>query len=112
MEDKYSGSSADLASWIGNVRFLKAKTIPGGVQDPGVVVGALHTSVQSQSLSRQLPGGKGAGVGEATERLALHSTFGLPLLEVPQGDRASGVLHPLDHLKLRDEVSVIVSSED
>ena len=45
------------------------------------------------------PGGKGAGVGEATEGLALHSTFGLPLLEVPQGDRASGVLHPLDHLE-------------
>ena len=45
------------------------------------------------------PGSKRAGVGEATERLALHSTLGLPLLKVPQRDSPSGVLHPLDHLE-------------
>ena len=45
------------------------------------------------------PGSERAGVGEATEGLPLHCTLGLPLLEVPQGDCAGGVLHPLDHLQ-------------
>ena len=63
LEDKFSGHSADLASWIGLFRFLKAETIAGRVQDPGVVVGALHTCVQSQGLSGEFSGGERAGVG-------------------------------------------------
>ncbi len=35
--------------------FLEGEAVTGGVQDPGVVVGALHARVQPECLSRQLP---------------------------------------------------------
>jgi hypothetical protein len=43
---------------------LKIESLAGGVQQPGVVVGALEAGVQAQRLSGQLSRGQGAGVGQ------------------------------------------------
>ena len=53
------------------------------------------------SLPWELPGTQRTGVGQRAERLALHQTLLLPLLEVSQALRAGGVLHPLNHLRAR-----------
>ena len=50
--------------------------------------------------ARQLPGAKGAGVGQGTVGLTLHVALVLPLGEVPQGGHLCGVLHPLDNLNI------------
>ena len=76
MEDKYSGILTNFCKfffwgrrvWGG----LKAESVSGGVEDPWIVVGALHARVQSQRLSGQLPGGEGAGIWQGTERLTLN----------------------------------------
>ena len=52
---------------------LEAEPVAGGVQDPGVVVGALHAGVQPQRLPGQLPRGQWAGVRQGAEWLALES---------------------------------------
>jgi len=77
---------------------LVGESITGGIQNPRVVVGALHASVESEDFSGQFSGGKRAGVGQGTERLALDVALLLPLLEVPETSEFSGVLHPLDNL--------------
>ncbi len=46
------------------VLFFEAESVSCGVQEPWVVVGTLHAGVQPQSLSRQLPGGQRARVGQ------------------------------------------------
>lgn len=76
-----------------------AEAVTSGVEDPGVVVGALHASEQSQGLSGQLPGGQGASVGQRAEGLSLDVALLLPLLEVAQRRQLGGVLHPLDNLR-------------
>ena len=76
MEDKYSGILTNFCKfffwgrrvWGG----LKAESVSGGVEDPWIVVGALYARVQSQRLSRQLPGGERAGIWQGTERLTLN----------------------------------------
>jgi len=54
MEDKYSGISTNFCKFFFSVGVwgLKAESVSGWVEDPGVVVGALHACVQSQRLSR------------------------------------------------------------
>ena len=61
----------DMA-WRGGA-LLEAEPVSCGVQDPGVVVGALHAGVQAQRLPGQLPRGQGAGVGQRAEGLTLKS---------------------------------------
>ena len=51
--------------------------------------------------ARQLPGAKGAGVGQGTVGLALNIALVLPLGEVPEGGHLRGVLHPLDNLNTK-----------
>ena len=78
---------------------LEGETVTRGIQDPGVVVGALHAGVQPQGLPGQLPRVERAGVGERAVGLALHITLLLPLSEVAQGRQLGRVLHPLDDLR-------------
>ena len=89
-------------------RLFKGEPVAGGIQDPGVVVGALHAGVESQGLAGQLPRGHGAGVGQRAEGLAVGIAGLLPLLEVPDGVDGDGVLHPLDGLHMVDKVDVVV----
>ena len=98
---------------------LKAEPVAGGVQDPGVIVGALHAGVQPQRLPGQLPRGQWAGVGQGAEWLALKSrglmtvnstalvagetyldiAFLLPLGKVTKSIQISRLCHPLNSLK-------------
>ena len=64
---------------------LEGEAVARGIQDPGVVVGALHAGVQPQGLPGQLPRVERAGVGQGAVRLALHVALLLPLREVSQG---------------------------
>ncbi len=52
------------------VHNLEREPVAGGVQDPGVVVGALHAGVQADRLPGQLAGVERAGVGQGAERPA------------------------------------------
>lgn len=78
------------------------ESIPSGVQDPGVVVGALHTSEETDGLSRQLPGRQRTCVGQRTVGLSLDVTFLFPFLEVSQRGQFCWILHPLDNLERED----------
>ena len=78
--------------------FLEWESVAGGVEDPGVVVGALHAGVQSKSFSWKLSGVEGASVWQRAVGLALVVALLLPLGEVPKASQLSGVLHPLDNL--------------
>jgi len=85
------------------------EAVPGGIEDPGIVVGAFNASVEPNPLSGELPGVQGAGVRQAAERLPLDVTLDLPVLQVPERGHLGGLLHPLDHLKHGDEVDVVVA---
>lgn len=78
--------------------FFNGESVPGRIQDPGVVVGALHAGVEVDCFPGQLAGFQRAGVGQRAVRLALNVTLLLPLLEVSQRRQLGGVLHPLYHL--------------
>jgi hypothetical protein len=78
--------------------FLEGESISSGVKNPGVVVGALHASVESQCFARQLPGVQGARVGQGAVGLALVVALLLPLGEVTETRQFSRVLHPLNDL--------------
>ena len=43
---------------------LEAEAVPCGVEDPGVVVGALHAGVEAVGEARQLAGAQRARVGQ------------------------------------------------
>jgi len=86
---------------------LEGESVAGGVEDPGIVVGALDTRVETEGFSGQFPGVQGAGVGQVAVRLALDVTLALPLGEVAQGGDLGGVLHPLDNLQHGDKVDVV-----
>ena len=77
---------------------LEAEAVPCGVEDPGVVVGALHAGVQAVGEAGELAGAQRARVGQRAVGLTLHVALLLPLAEVSQGGHLSGVLHPLDNL--------------
>ena len=50
---------------------LEAKAVSCGVDQPGVVVRALHAGVEAQGLAGQLAAGEGAGVWQGAVGLAL-----------------------------------------
>lgn len=87
---------------------LEAEPVAGGVQDPGVVVGALHAGVQPQRLPGQLPRGQWAGVRQGAEWLALDIAFLLPLGKVTKSIQISRLCHPLNSLISGDKVDVVV----
>ena len=98
---RISGIDGRVRASLNDIRgeeLLEAEPIAGGVEDPGVVVGALHAGVQPQGLSRQLAGAQRARVGQGAVGLALDVALVLPLAEIPQCSKLSWVLHPLDHL--------------
>ena len=87
-------------------RGLKVEALAGGVEQPGVVVGALEARVQAEGLSRQLSGGQRAGVGQRAVGLALDVALLLPLGVIAESRHVDGVLHPLDHLKQTNHVTL------
>lgn len=87
------------------LNFIESFT--SGIQDPWIVVGALHASVKSVDLTRQFSCGESASVWQRAERLTLDVTFLFPLLEVSETGQFCGVLHPLDDLQHGDEVDVV-----
>ena len=71
---RISGIDGRVRASLNDIRgeeLLEAEPIAGGVEDPGIVVGALHAGVQPQCLPGQLPRGQGTGVGQRAVRLAL-----------------------------------------
>ena len=80
---------------------LETEPVSCGVQDPWVVVGALHACVETKSFSRKLSGVEGARVGEGAIGLPLDITFVLPFREITKSSQLCGILHPLDNLKQR-----------
>jgi len=93
---------------ISGEKLLEAEPVAGGVEDPGVVVGALHAGVQPQRLPGQLPCGQGAGVGQRAEWLTLDIAFLLPLGKVTKSIQISRLCHPLNGLVPGDKVDVVV----
>lgn len=86
---------------------LKGEPVSRGVQDPWVIVGALHTSVQTEGFAGEFPRVEGARVGQGAVRLTLDVAFFLPFGEVSEGSQLGGILHPLNNLKHGDKVDVI-----
>ena len=60
------------------------ETISGGIQNPGVVVGAFHACEEPDGLAREFPGCEGARVRKGAVWLSFHVAFLLPFLEVPE----------------------------
>lgn len=108
---RISGIDGRVRASLNDIRgeeLLEAEPIAGGVEDPGVVVGALHAGVQSQRLPGQLPRGQGTGVGQRAEWLTLDITFLLPLGKVTKSIQISRLCHPLNGLVPGDKVDVVV----
>ncbi len=78
---------------------FEAEPVSGGIEQPGVVVGALHARVESKRLSGELPSRQRARIGQRAVGLALNVALLLPLRVVPQRVDVHGVLHPLNHLQ-------------
>lgn len=91
--------------------FLK-ESIAGRIVEPGVVGRAAIARVQSESFTRELFGGEGAGIGDPTGRGSDRVAFLLPRLKVLDLVDALGVLDPLDDLRHGDKVDVIVLAND
>jgi hypothetical protein len=85
-----------LSNWQSS--FLERESVSGRVENPGIVVGALHASVQAQCFSRKLSGVQGARIGQGAVGLALVVALLLPLGEVTETRQFSRVLHPLNDL--------------
>lgn len=88
---------------------LGGEAISSWVQDPWVVVGALHASEETQSLTGQFAGRQRAGVREGTVGLSLDVALFLPFLEVSQSVQLGWVLHPLDDLEHCDEEDIVAA---
>lgn len=88
---------------------LGGEAIAGGIEDPGVVVGALHAGEETQGFTGQFAGGERAGVREGAVGLSLDVTLFLPLLEVSEGVEFGRVLHPLDDLEHGDEEDIVAA---
>jgi len=93
------------------VGLVVAEACAGGIDDPGVVAGARHASVQSDGLSGQLPGAEGTGVGNVAGGLALDVALLLPGGEVPQPVDVCRVSYPLQHLLVGHEVDIVPGVE-
>jgi len=87
---------------------LKTEPISSGVEDPGVVVGALDTGVQSEGFARQLSCSQWAWIGQGAEWLALHITFFFPFLEVSERVDICWFLNPFQNLYFCQEIYIIV----
>ena len=91
------------------------RVVSGGIQQPWVVLGALHAGVEGRGLAvaaleGSLLGEQDAGVGQGAVRLPGYVTLLLPLGEVAaQVVDLGGCLHPLDHLEHRHEVDVLLT---
>ena len=116
---RISGIDGRVRASLNDIRgeeLLEAEPIAGGVEDPGVVVGALHAGVKPQCLPGQLPRGQGTGVRQRAEWLTLKSkreecdclaagvtyldiAFLLPLGKVTKSIQISRLCHPLNGLK-------------
>lgn len=90
-------------------RRLNREAIASGIEDPGIVVGALHAREEAQSLAGQLARGQRAGVGQGAVGLALDVAFLLPFLEVAQRIELCGILHPLNDLQIGHEEHIVAS---
>lgn len=88
---------------------LGREAISSWVQDPWVVVGALHASEETEGLTGQFTGGQRTGIREGTVGLSLHVTLFLPLLEVSQSVQLGWVLHPLNDLEHGDEEDIVAT---
>ena len=116
LEDEIQALMVEWEELDDGEELLEAEPVAGGVEDPGVEVGALHAGVQPQCLPGQLPRGQGTGIGQRAEGLTLKYarnvivspcismtyldiTFLLPLCKVTQKIQISGLGHPLNHLK-------------
>lgn len=61
---------------------VRGETVAGRVEQPWIVVGALHASEQAKGLAWKLPGGQWAGVRKGAVGLALLVAGLFPVLEV------------------------------
>lgn len=88
---------------------LNREAIASRIQDPGIVVGALHAREQTQGLAGQLAGCQRACVGQRAVGLSLNIALLLPFLEVTQRVELCGILHPLDDLQVGHKEHVVAA---
>ena len=82
----------------GDEELLERKSVTGGIKDPRVIIGAFHTSVQSQGFAGQFSGCPGARVRQRAVGLTLDIAFLFPFGEISQSSQFGRILHPLDDL--------------
>lgn len=79
---------------------VRGETVAGWVEQPWIVVGALHAGEQTKSFAGKLSGGQRAGVREGTVGLTLLVARLFPILEVSERREFRRCLHPFDHLQV------------
>lgn len=80
--------------------FVRGETVAGRIEQPRVIIRALHAGEQAKSFARKFSGSQGTGVRERTVGLALLVAGFFPILEVPQCREFRRILHPLDYLQV------------
>lgn len=86
---------------------LERESVSGGIQDPRVVVGAFHASVESKSFSGKFSRRQRARIRQGAVSLTLDVALFFPLGKVAEGSQLGGILHPLNDLQHGDEINVI-----
>lgn len=84
------------------VHLFLEESISSWINNPRVVIRALHTGVEADRFSGQFSGSAGTSVWQRAQRLSLRLTSCLPFLKVSDGYDRLWVLHPLDHLHDKD----------
>ena len=88
------------------------ETIASRVVEPRVVVWTTDARLQVDGFAGDLFARQLAGVGHPARGLAFHHTLLSPRLEVLRLGHGARVLDPLDDLRHRHEVHVVVVGED
>lgn len=79
---------------------VRGETVAGWVEQPWIVVGALHAGEQTKGFAGKLSGGQRAGVRKGTVGLTLLVAGLFPVLEISERRELRRCLHPFDHLQV------------
>lgn len=123
MAPKWSGKAKRFNEWEGRIRDEGRKDegldeindleepVSGGVIDPRVIVRASYTRLQIDCLAWNLFTCQFTGMRHPTGGFAFHGAFLRPGLKVFHFAYCAWILNPLNDLRHRDEIDVVVVGE-